>query len=181
MEDWHNPMTRGTKYNRLGANSSPIAESSVKAVLLKRNKTMNWRNKIEHAISAQLSHRFPSDSAILRVEIYKAIKRTLNKCRLKYAGSDYRMLRMPNDINTIKKYVVGKNTYKVTTSLKTNRNGWVGESSGRTVQKRLTYDSLDMVPQELRFRIDWRARKLGYVVWDFVSYSNSSQTKEDKE
>jgi len=33
-------MQRGTKYNRLGANSSPIAESSVKAVSLKRNKTM---------------------------------------------------------------------------------------------------------------------------------------------
>ena len=32
-------MQRGTKYNRLGANSSPIAESSVKAVSFKRNKT----------------------------------------------------------------------------------------------------------------------------------------------
>ena len=137
---------------------------------------MNWRNKIEHAIRTQLSHRFPPDSAILRVEIHKTVKRTLNKCRLKYAGSDYRMLRMPNDINTIKKYVVGKNTYKVTTSLKTNRNGWVGESSGRTVQKRLTYDSLDMVPQKLRFRIDWRASGKdadSYVVWEFVSFSSS--------
>jgi len=34
-------MQRGTtKYNRLEANSSPIAESSVKAVSFKRNKTM---------------------------------------------------------------------------------------------------------------------------------------------
>ena len=34
-------MQRGiTKYNRLEANSSPIAESSVKAVSLKRNKIM---------------------------------------------------------------------------------------------------------------------------------------------
>ena len=35
-------MIRGTtKHNRLEANSSPIAEPSVKAVSLKRNKTMN--------------------------------------------------------------------------------------------------------------------------------------------
>tara|TARA_R110002020_G_scaffold160725_1_gene345262 strand:- start:167 stop:532 length:366 start_codon:yes stop_codon:yes gene_type:complete len=33
-------VQRGTKYNRLGANSSPIADPSVKAVSLKRNKTM---------------------------------------------------------------------------------------------------------------------------------------------
>jgi hypothetical protein len=37
-------MQRGiTKYNRLGANSSPIAESSVKAVSLKRNKKMYFK------------------------------------------------------------------------------------------------------------------------------------------
>ena len=35
-------MQRGTtKHNRLEANSSPIAEPSVKAVSFKRNKTMN--------------------------------------------------------------------------------------------------------------------------------------------
>ena len=37
-------MQRGTKYNRLEANSSPIAESSVKAVSLKRNNKMNKPN-----------------------------------------------------------------------------------------------------------------------------------------
>jgi len=50
MEDWHNPMQRGiTKSNRLEANSSPIAEPSVKAVSLKRNKTMKWlKTKIDN-------------------------------------------------------------------------------------------------------------------------------------
>ena len=42
----NNAMQRGTKHNRLGANSSPIAESSVKAVSFKRNKTMKKRNYI---------------------------------------------------------------------------------------------------------------------------------------
>ena len=43
-------MQRGiTKSNRLEANSSPIAEPSVKAVSLKRNKTMKWlKTKIDN-------------------------------------------------------------------------------------------------------------------------------------
>jgi len=127
---------------------------------------MNWRNKISIILDDN-SYMFHSDIGLS--------KKIVDKCKLKYAGSHYRMLRMPNDINTIKKYVVGKTTYKVTTSLETNRNGWVGKSYVRTVQKRLTYGSFDMVPKELRAHIDWRARRLGCFVWDFVSYSNSSQ------
>ena len=52
MEDWHNPMQRGiTKHNRLEANSSPIAEPSVKAVSLKRNKTMNKNYYVTKKVS----------------------------------------------------------------------------------------------------------------------------------
>ena len=42
----NNLMQRGTKYNRLEANSSPIADPSVKAVSFKRNKTMK-QNKLD--------------------------------------------------------------------------------------------------------------------------------------
>ena len=118
---------------------------------------MNWRSRIQNAIHIQLSHKFPPNSAKMRVEIHKAIKRTLDKCRLKYTGTNNAMLRMPNDINTIKKYIIGKNTYKITTSIETNRNGWVGKSTSRLVEKK------------------------HYTLWKFVSYSNSYQAKENKQ
>ena len=60
--DWkpNNPMQRGTKYNRLEANSSPIAEPSVKAVSLKRNKTMKkiFRNTLFKKGAAIQKFRF---------------------------------------------------------------------------------------------------------------------------
>ena len=54
-------MQRGTtKHNRLEANSSPIAESSVKAVSLKRNKTMKkiFRNTLFKKGAAIQKFRF---------------------------------------------------------------------------------------------------------------------------
>ena len=57
-----------TKHNRLEANSSPIAEPSVKAVSLKRNKTMNEHEEriaiIENAIFEIESIMSEVDSAI---------------------------------------------------------------------------------------------------------------------
>ena len=57
----NNPMQRGTtKHNRLEANSSPIAEPSVKAVSLKRNKTMKkiFRNTLFKKGAAIQKFRF---------------------------------------------------------------------------------------------------------------------------
>ena len=154
-------MIRGLKTNRLEGSSSPISEVlSVKAESLKEDNNMIWKDKVVNKI----------DGNKFAWEAKGFSKKIIDKCRYKYAGSDFKRYRQPNDIKTMKIYNIQNNVYRITMCLQIDRTGRLGTKVFKSIQKMEIFDDFDLIP-ESSHQTDWRrSGKDGtrWVAWKYI-------------
>jgi hypothetical protein len=134
---------------------------------------MNWRHRVEKAITGKFSSRYDGS---LVVGINKDVKKVINKCRIKYSG--YRDMKHTsgNHFNKIKYYDVGGTIYRVRVGYIPDQCGHYqlprkGKKALKIVERKYIYSSYEEVPDDLKNKVDFRMcdndmKKV--VVWKFI-------------
>ena len=136
---------------------------------------MNWRHKVEKAITGKFSL---NELGYFYVGFNEEVKKIIDRCRIKYSGFRDMKHSSGNTFNLNKLYNVNGTTYKVSYHIIPDQSGNLqrqrnksGEKVYKIVQKMKIYNSFDDVPLELDRKIDYRRTDdngTRVVVWEFI-------------
>ena len=136
---------------------------------------MNWRHRVERAITGKFSLRKDGSAY---VGFNEDVVKVIDKCKIKYSGFRDMKHSSGNTFNSNKTYDVSGTTYKVTYQIIPDQSGRQQIQRNKDhkkvfkfVEKMKIYNSFYEVPDRLNRRIDYRrtdANGTRVVVWEYV-------------
>ena len=133
---------------------------------------MNWRHRVEKAITGKFSLR---EDGSAYVGFNEDVVKIINKCRIKYSSKFFKH-SSGNTFNSNKTYDVNGTIYRVNCHLYPDQCGYTAQEKSRKktfkyVEKMHIFNSYDEVPEELKNRISLRMSDddmTRVVVWEYV-------------